>query len=170
MIDVVVFSRSQCCEVEHRDAKHIFVSISTPHDPAGPARLRTNALTLGVLQLQFYDADRAWAKDSSGNAVRVVSEDYELDMFHPRHARAVLAFVDAHPNAERVVVHCDAGLSRSPGVAAALAYVYNGDDAYFFKRHSGLNRRAYRMILEERLGPSHGGDDNGDDHHRGEGG
>jgi predicted protein tyrosine phosphatase len=85
-------------------------------------------------------------------------------MFEPHHARAILAFINAYPNAERIVVHCDAGLSRSPGVAAALAKIHNGDDSEFFKRHSGLNRRVYRMILDERYGAAakEDADGNGD--------
>jgi predicted protein tyrosine phosphatase len=48
---------------------------------------------------------------------------------------------------ERIVVHCDAGASRSPAVGAALARVLNGDDAEFFAGRYRPNMRVYRMML-----------------------
>ena len=47
----------------------------------------------------------------------------------------------------RVVLHCDAGMSRSPGLAAALSKVLVGDDTEFFKRYRP-NMRVYRTLLE----------------------
>lgn len=46
-----------------------------------------------------------------------------------------------------MVLHCDAGMSRSPGVAAALSKVLVGDDSQFFKRYRP-NMRVYRTLLE----------------------
>jgi predicted protein tyrosine phosphatase len=45
-------------------------------------------------------------------------------------------------------VHCDAGVSRSPAVAAALARVLKGDDAEYFAGRYRPNTRVYRMLLE----------------------
>ena len=41
-------------------------------------------------------------------------------IFGAEHAEAVLRFVAAWPQAERIVVHCGAGLSRSPGIVLGL--------------------------------------------------
>ena len=41
-------------------------------------------------------------------------------VFGAEHAKAVVRFVEAWPQADRIVVHCGAGLSRSPGVALGL--------------------------------------------------
>ena len=49
---------------------------------------------------------------------------------------------------ERSIVHCDAGKSRSPGVAAALARVLDGDDASYFGGRYTPNARVYRTLLE----------------------
>lgn len=47
-----------------------------------------------------------------------------------------------------IVIHCEAGICRSAGVAAAIAKVYNGDDAFFFK-HFVPNRMVFRKMMEE---------------------
>jgi hypothetical protein len=134
------------------EVPHIYVSISLPGDPSGTAKLSTNKHTLGVLQLTFWDLDRLVPVDpdlvDEVRAASGITYEMEKQLFEPRHARAILAFVNAYPEAEHVVFHCDAGLSRSPGAAAAIAKIFNGDDTDIFNRHSGLNRRVYRMILE----------------------
>jgi predicted protein tyrosine phosphatase len=45
----------------------------------------------------------------------------ELDvLFDETHAAEIIDFVERWPNAQRIVIHCMAGLGRSPGVALAL--------------------------------------------------
>ena len=153
---------------------HIYVSISLPGDPNGTAHLSTNKHTLGVLQLTFWDLDRLVPIDPDlVDEVRKASGiTYEMEqqLFEPRHAKAILAFVAAYPDVDRIIVHCDAGLSRSPGVAAALAKIFNKDDTEIFKRHSGLNRRVYGMILQEHQRDEDAKENaDGDDHHRDQG-
>src|SRR5262249_4949755 len=64
------------------------------------------------------------------------------------HARAVWGFIEDHlPRIERFIVHCDAGMCRSPAVAAAVAKVLLGDDAAYFRRYRP-NMRGYRIMLE----------------------
>ena len=93
------------------------------------------------MRLAFPDAD---------SAVDGYSED---DLFGTRHADQVWDFVLGHRDEiGRVVLHCDAGLSRSPGVAAALSRVLVGDDSGFFKRYRP-NMRVYRTLLERYYDP-----------------
>ena len=40
--------------------------------------------------------------------------------FSPEHAHAILDFVDRWPGVERIVIHCTAGLSRSPAVGMGI--------------------------------------------------
>jgi predicted protein tyrosine phosphatase len=47
-----------------------------------------------------------------------------------------------------VIVHCGAGVSRSAGLAAALAKWYNGSDLEFFKPPYAPNMLVYRTMLE----------------------
>ena len=48
-----------------------------------------------------------------------------------------------------VVVHCEAGVSRSPAVAAALCKGLGGNDLQFFRRYQP-NMHVYRLMLEGR--------------------
>ena len=83
----------------------ICISISgTPGDRA--------ALSAGfrdVLRLTFGDVDP-----------REAGATTEKTPFAGEHARRILDFLARHPDAQRLVVHCFAGESRSPAVALAL--------------------------------------------------
>jgi predicted protein tyrosine phosphatase len=73
----------------------------------------------------------------------------ERDLFSREHAMKIWSFVLQHRlDLERIVVHCDAGVSRSPAVGAALARVFNGSDAELFGGRYRPNMRVYRMLLE----------------------
>ncbi len=78
-----------------------------------------------ILRLSFSDADGK-GLDVYGNPVE------ESDLMTDEDARNVAAFVDAHRDV-RILVHCDAGISRSAGVAAAILKYYTGDDSKIFK-------------------------------------
>lgn len=63
-----------------------------------------------VLYQRFHDTD---------------GQSMGLELFGTDHARALLAFVDAHKNCDEVVVHCQMGQSRSAAVALYLSEKYN---------------------------------------------
>ena len=138
-----VYSRQMIEYIEPHDVPHVVVSITTPGDPAG-AKIKTNEHTLKVLRLSFHDLDHYFPG----------IEEYEADLFQPAQARLILALVKAYPEAQRLIVHCDAGLSRSPAVAAAFSKILIGEDAEFFKRYHP-NMKVYRTILEEHYAPTH---------------
>lgn len=119
---------------------HIFISISTPGDDA--AKIETNEYTLGILRLWFYDSNTPFYDHIQGRMVE------ESELFNTDQAKQILEFVKKHPTAERIIVHCDMGLSRSPAVAAALSKIMTDDDMIFFKRYDP-NMRVYRTILNE---------------------
>jgi predicted protein tyrosine phosphatase len=48
---------------------------------------------------------------------------------------------------ENFIVHCDAGHSRSPAVAAAISKAFGEDDSMYFKRYRP-NMRVYRNLLD----------------------
>lgn len=81
----------------------ICISITDPEAP--PARL--SAAFAAVLRLRFNDI----AGPSSA------ASDI---LFGEAHASAILDFLEQWPHAERVVIHCMAGVSRSPGVALGI--------------------------------------------------
>ena len=47
-----------------------------------------------------------------------------------------------------VICQCDAGISRSSGMAAAIAKAFNGEDNWLFE-HYIPNRTVYRKVLEK---------------------
>jgi hypothetical protein len=86
----------------------VCISISNPEAPD----LVLSAKFTDVLRLRFDDVDE-----------RGVGSGYFVD-FNEAHAREILAFVDRWRAVDRIVVHCLAGLSRSPAVAIGLCDVF----------------------------------------------
>ena len=68
-------------------------------------------------------------------------------------AKQILNAVEKYKDSvEEIIVHCDAGFSRSPAVAAALSLWLNGDDSEFFDRnHYCPNTWVYRKLLNEMI-------------------
>jgi predicted protein tyrosine phosphatase len=129
-----VYSRGAIERVGVYDQPHLLISVTTPGDAT--ARLPTGPATLGVVRLAFPDLDApAHGFD-------------EAALFGPAQADAIWeAVVRLRPQLAAILVHCDAGLSRSPGIAAALSRALTGDDAAWFARYRP-NRRVYRHLLE----------------------
>lgn len=91
----------------------------------------------GILDICFLKFD-----DVDGSAGMTTGQAYKVHKFLDR-AINTLEF-------DRVIVQCEAGQSRSAGVAAALMKFYNGDDFLIFgsPRYTP-NMRCYRTMLEE---------------------
>ena len=65
-----------------------------------------------------------------------------------RQARKIAKFVMRYKDSvEQIVVHCDAGISRSAGVAAAIAKYLNNDDNKFFMAPYTPNMTCYSKVL-----------------------
>lgn len=114
---------------------YVLISISTPPRPklgdvqgymedASSAALMPDEFRLDVLRLRFDDLE-TWPM---GYADR---DRAHTALYSPEQAAQVAAFVRAWPRAD-IVVHCDAGISRSQGMAEAIAK-HKGVKA----RHSG---------------------------------
>lgn len=69
-------------------------------------------------------------------------------------ARSIYRFVSNHVKSgvDNVVVNCEAGMSRSAGVAAALSKIFNGDDSQIIKGKPLYNRKAYSEIMNFHFG------------------
>lgn len=131
---LVVHSRPAVERALPPEEPHAVISITTTADDV--AQLPDATSRLGVLRLSFPDADVAVADVTADR------------LFGAEHADRIWDFLDAHRDAITcLVLHCDAGMSRSPGVAAAIARVLHGDDTFFFRRYHP-NMRVYRTLLE----------------------
>jgi predicted protein tyrosine phosphatase len=119
--EFVVLSREDAERYEPRE-REICISIADPD--AEPAQL-SNDFT-AVLRLSFTD---------------IIEQGEPSDvLFSEDHARSIREFIDAWPDAMRIVVHCHAGVSRSPGVALGLCDIRGWATAELERSHPGWNR------------------------------
>lgn len=114
--------------------KHIVISVRDPESMI--AELPENRLRLGELFLAFSDIDR---KIKHPKAI----------LFTPVMAQHILTFFNRFKDkVELIVVNCEAGISRSPAIAGALAYILEEDSEEFFKLYIP-NKFVYKTILSE---------------------
>lgn len=90
---------------------------------------------------------------SKDNNVKAILPMYFADVTDGEDAmnedmgRAIVNFVTRHPN-EDIIVHCEMGVSRSAGVAAALMKWFNDDDMPIFRSYKYRpNMTCYRMVI-----------------------
>ena len=78
----------------------------------------------------------------------VVEDDEEYLPMTPAQAAAMMAFArTALPRADHLVVHCEAGISRSAGSAVALAEIFGlGDADDLARRYPNFNRHVRRAL------------------------
>jgi predicted protein tyrosine phosphatase len=139
---LLVRSRQAVEELALPEEPHLVISIRTPGDPR-EVKLPETGKTIGVLRLEFDDLERevpllGW----SGRPLQLFDGPMASDVFR---------FVGEHPEAETIVTHCDAGVSRSAAVAAALAKtLFGGDDSVWWTTKVP-NRLVYRVMVNEHV-------------------
>jgi predicted protein tyrosine phosphatase len=139
--EFIVLSREEAEQYEPR-GREICISISDPDAPAAGVSRRFAA----VLRLNFDDVTER-------------GEPSDI-LFAEEHAREIREFLDSWPNAERVMVHCNAGVSRSPGVALGLCDIRGWATAALERSHPGWNRLVRTVLAAERkdqMDNAHGG-------------
>lgn len=119
--DLIVLSREDA-EFYEPGPNEICISISDPDAPPADVSPQFAA----VLRLNFDDVTERGA-------------DSDI-LFAADHARAIVDFVDLWPDADRVIVHCNMGVSRSPGVALGLCDARGWATAALERSHPGWNR------------------------------
>ncbi len=130
-MDFFVYSRAVIERIAPHDVPHLIVSITSRADDL--ARLPIDEHTLEVVRLSFLDV-------GAGAPGAMTAED----------ARAILAAFDRHRGGlARIVAHCDAGMSRSPAVAIALARRAGQDDTELVRRYRP-NSHVIAMLAEPR--------------------
>lgn len=88
-----------------------FVVISITDPGSVPAEFVPCEHRRAVLRMEFHDLD----------AVPDGLNGKDLVIYGREHARRVLEFVEEHRSVDLILIHCEAGLSRSAGLAAAIA-------------------------------------------------
>ena len=134
-MNIQVMNRQQAVEYchQHHDEETCMISIYTPieeyHDEPFMSTIIGNGV-YEILRIGFFDVD----SDHSG----AINENI---------AEIIADTVERNKN-RKIIVHCDYGVSRSVGVAAALAKFYNNDDMEYFNTPNMIpNMRCYRYVL-----------------------
>ena len=140
------YAAMEYCAKRHED-KSVIISISDPHGVYdGSPFVGNKNNVIDILRLSFADADYPGRDDVYG---RVVTES---DLMSDEYAKNVADFVERYKDC-LIIVHCDAGISRSSGVAAAIMKYYNGsDDAIFDSRRFHPNMWCYAKTLRALAG------------------
>ena len=136
MIDIRILNRKEAKKFscESHDFKTAIISI-TDTDKADVVfeKNETNGIK-AVLKLKFDDVERDYKNEHC-----ITKED----------AENIVKFVNKNKSkVDKFIVHCEAGVSRSAGVGAAIMKALNGDDWDVFKNPLKCpNMKCYRMVL-----------------------
>lgn len=122
-------------EAEAVDPLVPYIYISIRDIGSDRPRLPKNPYFRGGIRLQFDD---------------VQYSTFQYKTITPRQARAIADFVKKNiRKADLVLVHCEAGISRSAAVAAAIMRYYWGDDRPVFRHpRYNPNMTVYRAVLK----------------------
>jgi predicted protein tyrosine phosphatase len=142
-MEIIVSSREAICGVIQRiqrnkpDNQLIVISITDPKSKPVDLPL----FNFEILRLSFHDLDQTYP----GHAIIL----FDTDMAHQ-----IKSFVEERMDETLrawdgliIVVHCEAGISRSAAVAGALSKHFLGDDSKFFRTPYLPNRMVYRTLL-----------------------
>lgn len=102
-----------------------------------PAKIPNLPNCLGIHREQFHDIDE---------------EVPNYVLYNKEHANRILTFVDSmipKPELSGIMVHCEAGISRSAGLAAGLSNIVTGSDRTLFKTKPSLNSHVYSTTILE---------------------
>ena len=121
-----------------RDTR-VLISITTPlandySKSCAPAVLHDDTWK-DILRLEFNDVDPA----------HISKDETRYRLFNTNDAIEILKFLKKHQaDTVDVIVHCEAGISRSAAVAKFIAHVYNLD---FPEHYSIYNKHVFSTLL-----------------------
>ena len=136
MIDIRILNRKEAKKFsyESHDFKSAIISI-TDTDKADVIfeKNEINGIR-AILKLKFDDVERDYKNEHC-----ITKED----------AESIVKFVNKNKNkVDKFIVHCEAGVSRSAGVGAAIMKALNGDDWVVFNNPIMCpNMKCYRTVL-----------------------
>lgn len=151
------------------DKKHIVISVHSPRTE--PIKFREQESRLDTIFLAFHDIDERCLKIEDrknctvcggsgyieeyrhiegGRCFACNAEGMDLRLFGKKDAVEILNFVGYYKDkVDLIAVNCEAGISRSAGISAALCVILNGplSDMYYFANYCP-NMLVYRKILD----------------------
>lgn len=125
----------------------IIISITDPDKDR--AHFASNPKIIGICRVSFDDAD---SHNKTDEEILMSVDD----------AKKIRSFIDRYRDrVDQIIVHCEAGQSRSAGVMAAIIEYLTGDKhAVFGDPRYRPNMHCYRLMMNEFFGPIAGGSDN----------
>jgi len=126
--------RRVCGLVASLEGSVAVISITDPGEPT------VDIDCAAILQLQFHDLNLIWPQFT------------EVTYFDTEIAHEIVAFVEANKEVNHMVVHCEAGIARSPAIAAAISEYLGQYHTYF---HSHVPNTMVYCILRIAFGFSH---------------
>lgn len=132
-VDFLVLGRHDI-EIVVPDVPYLVVSVTDPDRME--VVLAESPHQKAVLRLRFHDKSGPRAALSGKVAIT------------PAVAHELLAFVQAHlPEVALIICQCEAGISRSAAIAAALSRILQDEDSFFFA-HYAPNDWIYQTLLK----------------------
>lgn len=129
----IITNRTRAKKLSYHYRHYKFGMISITDSASNNNLFCREAIYMRLLRLKFDDVDK---------------EGDTFVLFTKEQAIQILNFVKQIKNkVDFIIVHCEAGISRSAGVVAALEKIYNNDNNYVFKYYCP-NSFVYRTILE----------------------
>lgn len=134
----MIESRYGCFITDSEElGKHVIISITDEDMP--DADIKPLDGCKSILRLKFADLCR--------NDIEIEGDD--LILFNDGMGKRILQFINYHiKDLDTIIVHCEAGVSRSAGCAAAIAKILLNDDLIFFKKYHP-NRLVYSILISE---------------------
>ena len=132
-----VMSREKAKKMSFQTDIDDCIIISITDAIAPPNHFAINPHIKDVLHLKFDDCDFG-----------------ESDCIQKSDGIKIIDFVNKNlDKVDKIVVHCEAGVSRSAGVCAALMLIINGSDNHIFDSYQYCpNMSCYRTVLETYYG------------------
>lgn len=140
MKNIYAFSKKEISEYIHSIfTKFILISITGPESEGGEFIELESEYMVDRLFLRLSDANR----DGESSTSHSIYCDEKI-------AKLVYDFCKKYENdVDYIIVQCDAGISRSAGMAAALSKYYNNNDDMFFTAYGYVpNMEIYQTILK----------------------
>ena len=121
----------------------IFISIASPEAP--DYEVCESPFNRETLYLRFHDVNT----DGSVNSIFEVDTD-NLVPFNASMAIEILDFVAKHDEEiDYVLINCEAGISRSAGVAMGLSEIYNGKQSAELFLTTLYDWKLYNLSIKE---------------------
>lgn len=137
MIKIVVTNRENAKTYDFKKNFSI-ISVYSPDDEPNEFQTKPNK----VLSLCFSDTSEKRFDGMEGPFGKMI-------VFKEEMADKILKFVDEQieKGVDTFLIHCDAGMSRSPGIAVALDEIYNENNKPFTPLY---NKFVYKTIINFR--------------------